>query len=57
MRRPWVPWLSGILAIALVGLFPLRVALGSSDLERIGFTARQVAGTIWYGRIGSLNLR
>ena len=57
MRRPWIIWLLGILAIALFGLFPLRVALGMSDLERIGFTARQVAGTIWYGRIGSLHLR
>ena len=57
MRRRWLTWLFGILGIALFGLFPLRVALGMSDLERIGFTARQVAGTIWYGRIGSLHLR
>lgn len=57
MRRRWLTWLFGILGLALVALFPLRVALGISDLERIGFTARQVAGTIWYGRIGSLHLR
>lgn len=57
MRRRWLTWLFGIMALALFGLFPLRVALGLSDLERIGFTARQVAGTIWYGRIGSLHLR
>ena len=57
MRRRWFAWLFGILAIALFGLFPLRVALGMSDMERMGFTARQVAGTIWYGRIGSLHLR
>lgn len=57
MKRRWLTWLFGILGLALFGLFPLRVALGMSDLERIGFTARQVAGTIWYGRIGSLHLR
>lgn len=57
MRRPWLTWLFGIMALALVGLFPLRVALGLSDLERMGFTARQVAGTIWYGRVGSLHLK
>lgn len=57
MRRRWLTWLLGILGLALIGLFPLRIALGLSDLERMGFTARQVAGTIWYGRIGSLNLR
>lgn len=50
-------WLLGIFGLALFALFPLRVALGLSDLERIGFTARQVAGTIWYGRTGSLHLR
>lgn len=57
LRRRWLSWLFGILALALFALFPLRVALAMSDLERIGFTARQVAGTIWYGRIGSLHLR
>lgn len=57
MRRRWLTWTFGILALALIGLFPLRVALAMSELERIGFTARQVAGTIWYGRIGSLHLR
>lgn len=57
MRRRWLTWLLGILGLALIGLFPLRTALGLSDLERMGFTARQVAGTIWYGRIGSLHLR
>lgn len=57
LKRRWVPWTLGIFALALLALFPLRIALGMSDLERIGFTARQVAGTIWYGRIGSLHLR
>ncbi|HUE78650.1 MAG TPA: type II secretion system protein N [Sphingomicrobium sp.] len=57
MRRRWLAWTLGIFGLALVALFPLRVALGLSDLERIGFTARQVAGTIWYGRVGELHLR
>ena len=57
MRRRWIIWTAGILALAMIALLPLRVALGMSDLERIGFTARQVAGTIWYGRIGELQLR
>jgi general secretion pathway protein N len=56
-RRRWLTWLFGILGLALFALFPLRVALGMSNFEQIGFTARQVAGTIWYGRIGSLHLR
>ncbi|MBA2466975.1 MAG: type II secretion system protein N [Sphingomonas sp.] len=55
--RRWPVWTLGIFVLAVIGLFPLRVALAQSDLERIGFTARQVAGTIWYGRIGELHLR
>lgn len=57
IRRRWISWTLGIFGLALLALFPLRVALGMSDLERIGFSARQVAGTIWYGRIGELHLR
>lgn len=57
MTRRWAIWTIGILLLAMVALFPLRVALGLSDLERIGFTARQVSGTVWYGRIGELQLR
>lgn len=57
MRRRWVIWSVGVGALALIGMFPLRLALGWSDLERIGFTARQVAGTIWNGRVGELHLR
>lgn len=57
MRRRWSLWLAGLLVIALALLMPLRIALGLSDFERIGFTARQVAGTIWYGRLGDLHLR
>lgn len=57
MNPRWLGWTAGIAALALIGTFPLRIALGWSDLERIGFAARQVAGTIWYGRIGELHLR
>lgn len=55
--RPWWVWVTGIALLALLALFPLRIALAMSDLQRVGFTARQVAGTIWYGRIGDLQLR
>jgi len=53
----WLAWFAAVGVIALIGLFPLRAALTMSDLQRIGFTARQVAGSIWYGRIGELHLR
>lgn len=57
MSRRWLIWTLGLAALALLALFPLRVALAMSDMKRIGFAARQVAGTIWYGRIGELHLR
>jgi general secretion pathway protein N len=57
VKRRWLLWSAVIGLIALIALFPLRTALGLSDFRRIGFTARQVAGTIWYGRIGDLQLR
>lgn len=57
MNRRWLIWTSGILLLALIALFPLRAALALSDMERIGFAARQVGGTIWYGRVGELHLR
>lgn len=57
MKPRWLLWVFGVLALAMIALFPLRIALGLSDLERIGFAARQVGGTIWYGRIGELHLR
>ena len=57
MTARWIAWTAGIAALALIALFPLRLALAWSDFERIGFSARQVAGSIWYGRIGDLHLR
>lgn len=53
----WTIWTVVIAALAMFALLPLQVAIGWSDFERIGFTARQIGGTIWYGRIGHLHLR
>ena len=55
MNRRLIFWFAGILALGLVALIPLRMALGRFAEQ--GFTARQVAGTIWYGRIGELNFQ
>lgn len=52
MRSRWAIWFGGILLLSLLALLPLRLALG--PLAERGFTARQVAGTVWYGRIGEL---
>lgn len=41
--------------LGLIAFFPMRVALAGIDAQ--GLTARQVAGTIWYGRIGELTLK
>ena len=57
MSRRWTVVAIGIALLALIAFFPLRLALGASDLKRMGFTARQVSGTIWHGRIGELQLR
>lgn len=56
MRARWTAWTLGIALLAAVALFPLRVALDLTDISRIGLSARQVAGTIWYGRLGELHL-
>ena len=55
MTRRWTIWFSALLLLSLLALLPLRIALGG--LVDQGFTARQVAGTIWYGRVGELSLR
>lgn len=56
-ERRWLAWTIGIGLLAMVGMFPLRAALAMSNLDRIGFTARQVAGTVWHGRIGEFQVR
>ncbi|WP_144098361.1 type II secretion system protein N [Croceicoccus sediminis] len=44
----------GLLAlVALVAMFPLRVALGAANGEG-SLSAREVAGTVWSGQVGNL---
>jgi len=52
MSRRLIFWFAGIFALGLLVLLPMRTVLGR--LADQGFTARQVAGTLWYGRIGEL---
>jgi general secretion pathway protein N len=51
----WLAWFGAIFALALLALLPLRTLF--VPFVHQGFTARQLAGTIWYGRIGELSLR
>lgn len=53
MNRRLVFLFAGVFILSLLALLPLRTVVGR--LESQGFAARQVAGTIWYGRIGELN--
>ena len=48
----WMAWTGGIFLIALIALLPLRAVAGG--LAERGFSARHIAGTIWYGRIDEL---
>lgn len=52
MNRRLILFFLVVLVVGLVALIPLRSAV--APLVDQGFTARQVAGTIWYGRIGEL---
>lgn len=56
MKARWAIWTAGIAVLAVLLLFPLRAALPQDDLAELRLTARQVAGSIWYGRIGDLTL-
>ncbi|MCM8558194.1 type II secretion system protein N [Sphingomicrobium sediminis] len=42
----------GVFALALAVLFPLRLALGGALGSESPLSARQVAGSIWAGRVG-----
>jgi general secretion pathway protein N len=55
MHRRWLLWFSGIFLIGLVALLPLRIAFGPFADQ--GFTARQLGGTVWHGRVGELAIR
>jgi len=57
MNRRWIALGVCIAILSVIGFFPLRLALGMSDMRSIGFTARQVEGSIWSGRIGELHMR
>lgn len=56
MSWRWLVWGGGIGLLAVLLLMPLRIVLSASDLAQVGLSARQVAGSIWYGRIGDLML-
>ena len=55
MNRRWALWVTVIFLIALIALLPIRLAI--AGITDAGFTARQAAGTIWYGRIGELMVK
>ena len=39
MSRRWIAVAAGLMVLAVIVLFPLRLALGLSDMQSIGFTA------------------
>lgn len=49
MRRR-VLWIA-LFAVAIVALFPLRLALGMAGVERLGLSAREARGPVWAGRL------
>lgn len=55
MNPRWGLWFGGVFALAMFALLPIRLAV--AGIADVGFTARQAAGTIWYGRIGELMYR
>lgn len=57
MTRHWSLLLAGLIGLSLIALFPLRMVMSFAGFDQMGLSARQVAGSVWYGRIGQLNLR
>lgn len=60
MTRFWLPFGRRVLVlltilVALIVLFPLRLAIGALDLDAQGVTARKVSGSVWGGRIEELS--
>ena len=49
-RRPVL--FGGMLLVALIALFPLRLALGAFGLADEGLSAREVVGPVWWGGLG-----
>lgn len=52
MSRRWALFVTAIFLVTLFAFFPIRIAI--AGIADAGFTARQAAGTIWYGRVGEL---
>lgn len=42
--------------LAAVAFLPLRIVLGLIELDRYGFAARSIEGTVWRGRIHDLTI-
>lgn len=55
MTRRWAMFVVAIFLVTLFAFIPIRIAI--AGITDAGFTARQAAGTIWYGRIGELMFR
>jgi general secretion pathway protein N len=49
-------WFIAVLILALIALFPLRVALGMAGPGKIGLSADRVEGSIWRGSIHTLSI-
>lgn len=49
-RRPVL--FVAMLVVALIALFPLRLALGLIDMGAQGLSAREVTGPVWWGGLG-----
>ncbi|MCJ7421080.1 type II secretion system protein N [Sphingomicrobium astaxanthinifaciens] len=56
MSRRWIAYALAVFAVALVTLFPLRLAMDLALGREALLSARQVAGTVWAGRVGDAML-
>ena len=56
MTRRWIVWTLTAFLIALLLLFPLRIAIDMALGRDALLSARQVGGTVWSGRIGNAML-
>ena len=48
--------LGGMLVIAMIALMPMRLALGLFGLGQYGLSARDVSGSIWFGRLNQAHI-
>ena len=49
LRTRPVALFGGMMLVALIVLFPMRLALGTFGLAREGLSAREVTGPVWWG--------